>query len=276
MTLPQIKKQRKHNEAIIVLGIFLAVIFGLAMINNTVFIIPMLLGVGLAGFGFHRNQKLSLIYKEHHLKQTIEENFPNCTYTPSKGFDKEFITESKIVKGNIFKSEDFLEGTFEGYAFKSADVHLQERRSSGKSSYTVTTFQGRFYVVDFPRRFPEDVYIMPTPSFWFSPFSDIKKIPLESVDFNRAFNVYSKDQHSAFYLMTPRFMEKIVEFSSKYDKVTYAFKNNEILIAVDYRSDNFDFKFADELEDFYVKHIERELNLLKDMMQIIRKNASTF
>jgi len=276
MTLEQIKKKRTFFETISGIGVVATILFSLAMVHNTLFMLLVFLSVGVTAYGFSGLQKLSTLFKAEHLKKVIEEKFEGCIFTPDKGLEKDLVINSKIVKGSsIYKSEDYLEGTFEGIKFVSADVHIQERRSTGKGSYTVTMFQGRFYIIEFDKKFNEDVYILPTPNLLFAPFSDLKKVALESIEFNKAFDVFSKDPHAVFYLLTPRFMEKIKSFSEKYDKVTYAFRNEMVYVAVDNRVDSFDFKYADELENFYIDHIDRELKMLKDLSELIRKTSST-
>lgn len=232
----------------------------------------------LSGYATRQFKKLSNEFKTIFLPSEIQKIYPNCTYEVNSGFHEEEIYRSKVLKKqDRYYSEDLMLGEFEGVKFKSADVKLQDVRSNGKSTTVVTTFLGRVYRFEFNKQFKSNILIN-QPNF-FSNLFGWNRVKTESVAFNSELSIYSDNEHDAFYILTPHFMEKLLTLDRKYhDKITFSFQNNQLYIAINTGLDTFDLKmykrldlsilneYQNQLTDIrdFIYHLNLEKNLFKD------------
>lgn len=237
---------------------------------NPIMMVGFLLGGIIVAMTTRQLKNLSTTFKEIFVRDTLKTILPDAEYDPNKGFDKETVYATKILKKeDRYSSEDYLKGTIKGFSFESADIHLQDVRSNGKSTTVVTVFQGRFFMIDATHNFKEDVYVMPEHSWFFGRLDGLKKVDLESIHFNRSFDVFSRDDHSVFYLLTPRFMEKIEEFSKVARRTMFGFTKNRIYVAIDTRKDAFDLSMYKPVDDSFVEDIKKEVALIDELIELI-------
>ncbi len=270
MTIEQLKKRKNHLDNLLILISFLLLItisIGLAI--HWFFLIALLIALFFIPHQL-AYKKLKLDFKNHHVKKMIDSIIPGLTYVPEKGFDENEVFESKVLKKfTTYKSEDYLSGTIKGKSFESADVRIEQVVSNGKTTTRIIRFLGRLFIVDFQKKFENDVYITTDKIHNQSIFSEDKKVKTESIEFNNKFSVFSESQHSAFYLLTPRFMERMESFSKIAKHVMFAFKDNKIYIAVHTERDAFDIKYSDTIDENYIEFVKEELKLLEDLIAFI-------
>jgi hypothetical protein len=97
----------------------------------------------------------------------------------------------------------------------------------------------------------------------------MKRVDLEYIDFNQTFDVFSKDQYSAFYLLKPRFMEKLLEFSNIAKRTMFGFRDKKVMIALDTRVDSFDLKMFKDIDTQFFDEIKKEVKLIEDLIELI-------
>ncbi|MFU8793503.1 MAG: DUF3137 domain-containing protein [Acholeplasmataceae bacterium] len=264
------KKKQVFETFTIIVGFFVFIGFLMSIANPFIMIIVIVF-TGLIGLIITKAFKdLSNAYKIEHVKKTIEALVPHSNYDPIRGFTSEFVFQSKIVdKKSTFRSEDYLSGTINGKQFQSADVHIQEVRSNGKSTTKITAFQGRFFEIEFEKKFEFDVYILPNKVRLFKSFYNMAKVDLESINFNQTFDVFSGNQHSAFYLLKPRLMEKMIEFARIGKSVAFTFKDQFVYVAIDTRIDTFDLKMFRPLNDDHLEVVKKEVNMMFELIDLI-------
>jgi uncharacterized membrane protein len=233
-------------------------------------------GIVLAGFSTNNFKKLSNEFKAKYLAEEIQKIYPGCKYEVEKGFDKEEIYNSKVLsKQDRYFSEDLMTGEYEGVKFQAADVKLQDVRSTGKSTTVVTVFLGRVYKFEFNKRFKSNI-IINQPSF-FNKLFGWNRIKTESVKFNSELSVYSDNEHEAFYILTPHFMEKLYELDRKYqDRITFSFINNHLYIAINTKEDTFDLKMFRELDISIIKKYRNQLTDIKDFVHHLNLEQTLF
>lgn len=277
------RKKKLENQAIfgyIMLGIsfILWVPLGAATYGGAV---PILLagfiGGGLiAGYASKKFKDLSHEFKSKYLIKEIEQIYPGCEYDPRKGFSSEEVYGAKILKRqDRYYSEDYMKGVYEGVAFEAADVTLEDVRHSGKHTHVVTVFQGRVYKFQFNKKFKSNILIN-QPSF-FDGLLGWKRVKTESVEFNKELSVFSDNEHEAFYILTPHFMEKLLELDRKYhDRITFSFINNLLYIAIDTRVDTFDLKMFRHFDESIIDDYRKQLNDIKDFIHHLNLNNTLF
>ena len=62
--------------------------------------------------------------------------------------------------GDIYSSNDYVEGKYKGILFRQSDVHIQNEStdSDGNTTYT-TVFRGRWMIFDFNKPFKANVEV---------------------------------------------------------------------------------------------------------------------
>jgi hypothetical protein len=271
MTFNEIAEKKKTYEKRMVISIIGFVFSLLTFIVIPFIVLPLFI---LLGFSLYKTTKdfklLSNEYKKHFIETELKKLVPGSTFDPEKGFTQDRVFQSKILqKRDRYHSEDYFKGEILGKKFESADVHLQEVRSNGKTTTVVTVFQGRFFVIDFVKKFAKNVYIIPTRIIFSKTYQNMSRIDTESIIFNKRFDVYSEDGQSVFYLLKPRFMEKLLEFSKIAKETSFGFVDQKMYVAIDTRKDAFDLKMFRPIDDNAFEDVKSEIELLKDLITLI-------
>jgi hypothetical protein len=150
-----------------------------------------------------------------------------------------FAADYERVEGS-----DFARGTYRGISVMFSDVRLTrtERQYDHKSKkykeHVIELFKGYWLVADFDR------------SLAAVPLTVLEKrargnrghsIQMESEAFNRQFSVFCADAHTAFYILTPHFMERLAAVDAAADGSSrFKFDENRLQIAVGTKRDLFE------------------------------------
>lgn len=163
--------------------------------------------------------------------------------------------------GDRYSSNDLITGKYKDILFTQADVHIEKEEQTTDSdgntrTYYVTIFKGRWMIFDFNKSFKADVQVSQKGfgnnkvNTWFSS-SKFEKIEMESQEFNKNFNVYAQQPLDAFYILTPKIMEKIKNLDTNNDgKLLLCFIDNKLHVGIYNHADSFEhssvFKRIDE------------------------------
>lgn len=211
-------------------------------------------------------------FKNIFVKKALEDNFENITYNPDKGFDEEFIDEIGMLDtADSYHSNDLITGEYKGIKFECSDIHIQEEHKSTDSDGNTTTtwvtiFEGKLMIFEFNKKFKADLQVS-SASFgaealpWGKRFT---KVEMEDIEFNKKFCVYAENEHEAFYILTPHFMEKLKEIEEKINAgIMFCFVDNKLHIALDNNKDSFECNVFKPINE---KEIEEEI--IKDIKEI--------
>lgn len=143
--------------------------------------------------------------------------------------------------------EDHFSGKLHGADFELYEAHLEQRRRSKNNTYYVTVFRGVLIRLNFPRTVT-GVTVITRDRGWFNGLEAfarsfggvrLQRIGLVDPKFQSIFEVYGTDQVMARYLLTPSFMERLLELEAalKGKNVRAAFDERlgegELLIAAE-------------------------------------------
>lgn len=140
--------------------------------------------------------------------------FPGYKYYPSQG-----ITKEELVKLNVFHlanlnkviTEDYVEGTYKNINYHQSDLIAK----SGHGSSITTFFNGRVGIYDYRKSgFTGELIITSKKYVTYINNGGLNKIEMESMEFNRTFNVYADTPHTAYFILTPHFMEHIMDLNA--------------------------------------------------------------
>ncbi|MCR9130584.1 MAG: DUF3137 domain-containing protein [Alphaproteobacteria bacterium] len=131
-----------------------------------------------------------------------------------------------LVPGGDRRSfEDNFHGALHGAEFELYEAHVEERRRTKNRTYYVTVFRGALIRIRFPRTV-EGVTLVTRDKGIFNAFEGwgkktfgshgkkLDRIGLVDPTFEKQFEVYGTDQVMARYLLTPSFMERLLELET--------------------------------------------------------------
>lgn len=209
-------------------------------------------------------------FKHTFVEQALEQVFDHLTYDPTGGIDQSVIRPMMNI-GDAFHSNDYVSGTYKEVRFEQSDIHIEEehRRTDkdGKTETEMETiFQGRWMIFDFNKQFKANIQVVGKQfrNGIIMRNRKTSRVRLEDEAFHQMFSVFSDDEHEAFYVLTPHFMEKLKNISRQLDgTVMFCFVENKLHIAIHNNKDSFEhniFKVIDE------EKIEQ--NIMKDIKTI--------
>lgn len=135
-------------------------------------------------------------------------------------------------RSNKIKLEDEISGEAHGAIFNSIEVKLT--RKSGKNR--VTDFRGQLMSITFPRKFLGRTIVLRDKGFLQGKKKgDMKRVGLVDPVFEKIFEAYGTDQVEARYLLTPVFMQTLVDLERSIGgkNIRFGFDQNKLFIAVE-------------------------------------------
>jgi len=133
--------------------------------------------------------------------------------------------------------EDQMSGTVNSAEFSFREAHLEKENRDSKGNRTwATVFRGILMEVDFHRKFlGRTVVLRDAGIFNFKKKAGMKKVGLVDPKFEKIFEAYSTDQVESRYLLTPVFIQKLVDLESSVSgkKIRFGFLENKLHIAVE-------------------------------------------
>jgi hypothetical protein len=233
-----------------------------------------------AGIGATNFSKLSKRFKVEVLTGLVETFVDNGKFDPNYGLTQAQVYSSEFLKrADRFHSEDFLSGSMDEVDFVSSDVKLEERHirhtKNGTQEYYETYFLGRLFIFEFNK--PFDGYLQVLEGA--KPVRNRKytKVKLESIQFNKKFKTYATSEHSAFYVLTPHFMEALMKFEQKNKgKIYFSFIDNVLNIGINNYVDTFELKIFKTLDSTVFDSFKRELLVIKDVITELKLNNNIF
>ena len=251
------------------------------------------LGVGaglslmmIADFRFQK--PFTRIYKGELVQSVFAENiggFDDLRYLPDDGITEDTIESTGMMQmGNDYESGDLIEGSYKGVGFKQSDVCIQQI-TSGKHTRIETYFSGRWMIFDFNKRFRADLQVcerefMHACSFGgiFSKGEKLHTLETESVAFNRAFSVAAENDSEAFYILTPHFMEKLLEVKAKISgDLLFCFIDSQLHVAINDEHNNFEPNMAVPIDvDSIRRSVLADLEPITELINILRLDNRFF
>ena len=181
---------------------------------------------------------VALIYENKIFPELIQNNFTNVIYDRNIGFTKEEIIDFDICQIKEYVcSSNKLQATYNDIDFTMAMVsswyETTDKDNNGneqkKKQYVFDNL-----VLTFPYTNKDNVDIdikILLDTLKYVPVTKtelkIDKVELESVDFNNKYDVYSKNPHNVFYILTPQYMERLINLPI----ITIKFYQNRAIVA---------------------------------------------
>ena len=228
------------------------------------------LGIILIIVGGKGYSKIVVELKTTIINAILNQHVNNGIYRAKPGISSNLVYGSGVLRrASKFSSEDYIEGNINNVHFCFSDVHLEDEVSNEDSTHYVTVFRGQFFQFQFNKKFTGDLFVMEGSS----PLSSRKyqRIKLESVIFNSVFKVYATNEHEAFYILTPHFMESLLELEKHHPgKITMSFKENKLNIAIYNNIDSFKCPMFKKFNEELINNFTNDLKLIEKIIRSLK------
>ncbi|MFA1822109.1 DUF3137 domain-containing protein [Virgibacillus oceani] len=239
----EIVKKQAMKLILPVIGLIL-IYFLLSDLTFYAFVAVALYGAYLFKEVINKRKELSKKIKDEIVTDLVHFLNENFTYEPRK-----YLARKQFVRSNIFKNnpdrysgDDLITG-FVGSDKKDvkdmdsnptktdlsfSEVHAQKveryKDKNGRAKERVhTIFQGLFFIADYNKDFDGLTIVVPKqkkinllPSIFDSNSKNkLEEVELEDLDFMDKFTVRTTDQITARYILTPNFMNRLIEFTTR-------------------------------------------------------------
>lgn len=149
------------------------------------------------------------------------------------------LQENALLPKKVDRSsfEDQMIGNAHGADFKFCEAHL-ETESRDKDGHTQwnTVFRGVLLQIDFHREFLGRTVVLRDAGFFNAKKkAGMKRVGLVDPVFEKIFEAYSTDQVESRYLLTPDFMQKLVDLENIVSgkKIRFGFFDEKLHIAIE-------------------------------------------
>jgi hypothetical protein len=188
----------------------------------------------------------------------------NSVFDVNHGWDKEYLAKFNLFGfGNVYTTDSLLKGAYKDVPFTVANVTSGNRTTDSKGhSSTTYYFNGLVAVYHFNKEFPGSLEIREEEAgAGFSRnFPYNQRIDLEDIVFNKQFNVYADDKESAFYVITPQFIEAFKEIKRRVPgTLIFCIQSDRLIIAINGAKNSFDFDVKNSEPDILVQKMIEEI-----------------
>jgi len=273
MNEEELNRKKKQIEKQIIFGVVvIGVSFILFIPTMGVTMISFFIGGVLCVLAQRQFEVISTEFKSTYVKESLHELLPNARFDATDGFYADEVLATHILpETDRFKSEDLLQGKMETVGFRSADLRLENVHHDKNGTHTVTIFKGRIYRMDFPSEFKTDFVVL-QPEFGLKwRFSGFDAVETESVDFNESLKVFANDGLVAREIITPPFMERLMELDRLYkDKIGFSFKGNHLYVTINSGIDQFDLRLFHPVSTSYAQELKAEVENVRSILEGLR------
>lgn len=236
--------------------------------------------VMLKFFGTGPKSEYARAYKAYFVEKSLAEVFTDLSYAHDRGLEREVIwATGMIAAGNEYSSNDLVVGKYKDVAFSQADVYIGNSDDDGHTKY----FKGRWMIFEFPKSFSFRLKIRERGFLTHTALRPgghkLKRIEVESPEFNKMFKIYAEDGFEAFYLLDPALLDGIVQLGRNYaGKIMLGFADNRLHVALYDNKNAFEppmaLKTLDEQAE--LAKVKGEISVVTDFIDKLRLNQKIF
>jgi hypothetical protein len=229
--VPKIKKA----YAITIIFAIIAIVF-MTLARFEIFFAGWFIGLAalipavIAGERMARYKKqLKCIVSNNIVRGVLSDKFALEVYSPACHISESVIRQTNLFpKWSRISGSDLVKGTYKDVKFSFSDLHLQHETGSGKNRKVVTKFKGQWLIIDPAKEIPHAVLLRER-----SGSKAKSDIETESIEFNRRFQITTRDPHTAFYILTPHFIEHILKADKRAGAATsISFERRQVHVAL--------------------------------------------
>ena len=206
-------------------------------------LLPFIFGVPIISISYYYMAKYFEINAKRRVMPILCKCFENLKWIENASANHSFIKESGLVESyyNRKKDDDIFMGSYKGVPFTINEVFYERVERTSKHRNSITVFDGVFITVNMNKEFNSHTVVCSDKLVKLIAVGGLRHTTLEDVVFEKKFDVFTNDEVEARYLLTPSFMEHLVDLKTIYksDRISSAFYKNKFIIAIDTRRDMF-------------------------------------
>ncbi|VEU81037.1 DUF3137 domain-containing protein [Haploplasma axanthum] len=277
------RKKLKYEISMIFLGVLwvIALIIGLVLgvgaavkLEDGEFlqlvVIPPAFVSGIMYVVYRKFKKNSLKFKKIFVVNELQKIIPNITYEPELGLTRNEVYKTNLITPRVgFESEDLLKGKINNLNFVSSDLFISEKQRSKKERAGKVSFMGQFFIIDLEKTIEEPVYVLSKNNQYYKKENNYQKVELEWIKFNQQFIVYSSKDNHAFYMLTPRFMERLSKANERERKTSFAFFDDKLYVAIHTNIDTFDLRLFKPINKAFLEEIREQIFFVKEIIKTL-------
>ncbi|MCM1323497.1 MAG: DUF3137 domain-containing protein [Acetobacter sp.] len=173
--------------------------------------------------------------------------FGNFNYSYQKKIPDDILSYSKIIKKyDKITTDDSFEGQYEGIFVDITEYTLFKRRyvNNGKNMRVIynKNGQGVLFRAQMNKNFSGQTIVVKDKGVLnkLTHYTKLQRVGLESVEFEKSFEVYSNSQIEARYILTTVMLEYMLQAKKIFPNITFSFFNKEIIINIETNKDLFE------------------------------------
>ncbi|MBO7363717.1 MAG: DUF3137 domain-containing protein [Lachnospiraceae bacterium] len=292
--------QRKQNVmlALAVLGLFFGfLIFIVGIFEGAAAVITgiVILGAGILFLALWASRKKDLknFAGERITAPVLREFMELESFDPNAFTDREELKTLSFLPGhNTEHGSDLIRGIYKGNRLELCDLTLQTITSTGKTVIVVTNFQGQLLSYGLGRTVEGCVEITKKTAGkpdgilkrmrnWGTSVSSgrtFENLETENEAFNRMFDVRAENPHTAFLILTPQFMERLMEVNER-EATDFCFTGDRLYMAIRSEEDRFEIggtiESASDVETVR-QAIRADFMAAASLLDVLRENEFLF
>ena len=225
-------------------------------------------------------------------RDIMAEVFDECIYTALGRLPDETLCEAGVIWGwDTASGSDLVTAKYKGHTVNFSDIELCEKVESEddhgntKTQYALR-FKGQWLVCELGREVPAKLRLREniertgklSRKLFGGRIESKDDVKTENEAFNKRFQILTEDPHSAFYILTPHFMEFIMNADDAADTRTYlSFLENRVHILAYNRKDSFELKKGDGANLEQIRQRMRgDLNYITSILDELLRNEYLF
>lgn len=242
------------------------------------------------------------------MREALSEVFTDCVYDPEGAIKRETVRDSGLIDewdrdrdsydtkmSFQFAGNDSFSGKYKGCEVACCDVNItkywtvigeDEDGKEREREECETSFKGLWMIcrLEKPLRATIRIREKADMPLLFRKIVGARvhaksDVETENPAFNEQFQILTDDAHSAFYVLTPHFMEHILAADHKADgRTLLCFSGNQVHIAIHTGKDFFEIKKGSEIRDpeALKRRIQGELQYLTGILDELFHNKNLF
>lgn len=289
VNIKELEKLRKKTVHWFWFGLIISLIATIIIFyktNDTAYIlVGLIIGGAIAIISAQIPQKkFRAAFKEYFVLNYLKTIFTDLVYKPEYGLDESIIENTNMVDmGDRYSSEDYISGKYKDINIVQADICIEEIDNDDEGSSTYTLFKGRWMIFEFNKTFKSDLHIYQKGLKSYNLNHSLSKryynkVTLDDQEFNNIFTVYAQNEHEAFYILTPHFMEKLKNISSMVSgNLLFCFMNNKLHVGLCDGNDSFEWNIFKKLDESNLKNtIISDIKAITDFVDELNLDNTLF
>ena len=280
------KQIKKNNFIRTLIGIVVLVVSIIIALSTEILFIMF---AGILAFAIlliingSKKSEFTKTFKEKIVKRLVQEELgPDAFYDPKGSLKLSEINSVKCTSiPDRWNLGDYIRSSYNGVPYEICDCQFEERRVTrdargNRQVQYVTFFKGRIIKIDFQRDLNINMKIVNQGPAGFSS-EGMKQFETEVIDFNKRFKCYVDDSENGFYILTPVFIQKLLQLEKMFrGGLVFAFKHNNLYVFINDSSDSLEVSFNKPLNGEQIERIRGEIILPATIINEFRIDDDKF